>query len=161
MTFTQPLFLLLLPLTAYFAYLGWPKSRYGRGRAWIALVLRCLIALLVVLSLAGIQSVHGGDELAITFDPPLVDVDRYTVDLWGMNVAGGGAGLVDPTFEVVALKGDIDGSLTTTTADALLTKLWFGQATDLTNWTYDYNNDGHVTTADYLQIKSCFGNAAP
>jgi len=56
---------------AYFAYLGWPTGRYGRGRAWVALILRCLIALLVVLSLAGTQSVHGGDELAVVF---LVDV---------------------------------------------------------------------------------------
>jgi len=71
MAFTQPLLLLLLPLLPYFVYLGWPAGRYGRGRAWAALVLRCLIALLVVLSLAGAQSVHGGDELALVF---LVDV---------------------------------------------------------------------------------------
>ena len=71
MAFTQPLFLLLLPLLAYFALLGRPVGRYGRGRAWAALVLRCLIALLIVLSLAGTQSVHGGDELAVVF---LVDV---------------------------------------------------------------------------------------
>ena len=71
MIFTQPLFLLLLPLLAYFAYLGRPIGRYGRGRAWAALGLRCLIALLVVLSLAGTQSVHGGHELAVVF---LVDV---------------------------------------------------------------------------------------
>jgi uncharacterized membrane protein len=71
MAFTQPILLLLLPLVAYFAHLGLPKGRYGRGRAWAALVLRCLIVLLVVLSLAGVQSVHGGDELAVVF---LVDV---------------------------------------------------------------------------------------
>jgi len=71
MAFTQPLFLILLALLPYFAYLGRPTGRYGRGRAWVALVLRCLIALLVVLSLAGIQSVHGADELAVVF---LVDV---------------------------------------------------------------------------------------
>jgi len=71
MTFTQPLFLLLLPLVAYFAYLGRPVSRYGRGRAWAALVLRCLIAALILLSLAGMQSVHGSDNLAVVF---LVDV---------------------------------------------------------------------------------------
>ena len=63
--------MLLLPLVAYFAYLGRPVGRYGRGRAWAALILRCLIALLIVLSLAGAQSVHGGDELAVVF---LVDV---------------------------------------------------------------------------------------
>jgi uncharacterized membrane protein len=71
MAFTQPLFLLLLIALFYFAYLGLPKGRYGRRRGWAALVLRCLIALLVVLSLAGVQSVHGGDELAVVF---LVDV---------------------------------------------------------------------------------------
>jgi uncharacterized membrane protein len=71
MAFTRPLLLLLLVLLPYFAYLGWPAGRYGRGRAWTALVLRCLIGLLLVLSLAGIQSIHGGDELAAVF---LVDV---------------------------------------------------------------------------------------
>ncbi len=71
MTFTRPFLLLLLPIVAYFAYLGRPAGRYGRGRAWTALVLRCLIVILIVLSLAGIQSVHGGDELAVVF---LVDV---------------------------------------------------------------------------------------
>jgi hypothetical protein len=71
MTFTQPFFLLLLIALPYFAYLGWPVGRYGRGRAWAAMGLRCLIALLIVFSLAGAQSVHGGDELAVVF---LVDV---------------------------------------------------------------------------------------
>jgi uncharacterized membrane protein len=71
MAFTQPLFLLLLITLPYFVYLGWPKGRYGRGRAWAALVLRCLIVLFAILSLAGVQSIHGGDELAVVF---LVDV---------------------------------------------------------------------------------------
>ncbi len=71
MTFVRPFLLLLLPLVAYFAYLGLPTGRYGRGRAWVALALRCLIVTLIVLSLAGAQSVHGGDELAVVF---LLDV---------------------------------------------------------------------------------------
>lgn len=71
MTFTQPFFLLLLIALPYFAYLGWPVGRYGRGRAWATLILRCLMTLLVICSLAGAQSVHGGDELAVVF---LVDV---------------------------------------------------------------------------------------
>ncbi|HHN93660.1 MAG TPA: VWA domain-containing protein, partial [Anaerolineae bacterium] len=50
---------------------GWPRGRYGRGRAWAALGVRCLIVTLVVLSLAGLRTVHGGDELAVVF---LVDV---------------------------------------------------------------------------------------
>ena len=71
MVFTRPLFLLFLIIVPYFVYLGRPTGRYGRGRAWAALVLRCLIVLLIVLSLAGTQSVHGGDELAVVF---LLDV---------------------------------------------------------------------------------------
>jgi uncharacterized membrane protein len=71
MAFTQPFFLLLLITLPYFITLGWPKGRYGRGRAWAALVLRCLIVALAILSLAGAQLVHGGDELAVVF---LVDV---------------------------------------------------------------------------------------
>ncbi len=67
MIFTQPFLLLLLPLVVYFVYLGRPMGRYGRGRAWAALVLRCLIVVMVVLSLAGTRSVHGGDELAVVF----------------------------------------------------------------------------------------------
>ena len=71
MIFTQPLFLLLLTLLPYFVYLGRPVGRYGRTRAWTALALRCLIVTFVVFSLAGAQSVHGGDDLAVVF---LVDV---------------------------------------------------------------------------------------
>jgi uncharacterized membrane protein len=77
MAFTQPLFLLLLIILPYFVYLGWPRGRYGRRRAWAALVLRCLIVAFVVLSLAGAQSVHGGDELAVVF---LVDVSDSVSD---------------------------------------------------------------------------------
>ena len=71
MAFTQPFSLLLLIALPYFFWLGRPTGRYGRGRAWTALALRCLIVLLVILGLAGAQSVHGGDELAVVF---LVDV---------------------------------------------------------------------------------------
>ncbi len=71
MAFTRPLLLLLLILLPYFVYLGRPRGRYGRGRAWVALLLRGLIVALIVLSLAGAQSVRGGDELAVVF---LVDV---------------------------------------------------------------------------------------
>ncbi len=71
MAFTQPFYLLFLTVLPYFAYLAWPKVRYGRGRAWAALSLRCLIMLLTVLGLSGIQSVYGSDQLAVVF---LVDV---------------------------------------------------------------------------------------
>ncbi len=71
MAVSRPLLLLLLITLPYFVYLGRPATRYGRGRAWAALVLRCLIVLLAILSLAGVQSVYGSDQLAVIF---LVDV---------------------------------------------------------------------------------------
>ncbi len=71
MRFSQPLLLLLLPLVGYFAYLGRPTGRHGRGRAWAALTVRALLVAAVVLALAGAQTVHGGDQLAIVY---LLDV---------------------------------------------------------------------------------------
>lgn len=67
MAFSQPLCLLLLMLLPYFAWLGRPTGPHARGRAWAALSLRCAMVLLIVLSLAGVQSVRGGDELAVVF----------------------------------------------------------------------------------------------
>jgi uncharacterized membrane protein len=67
MAFTQPLFLILLAALPYFTYLGLPKGRYGRGRGWAALILRCLAVVLIILALAGAQLVQGSDELAVVF----------------------------------------------------------------------------------------------
>ena len=67
MTFTRPLLLCALPLLAYFIWLGRPVGEYGRGRAWAALILRALLVLLVILSLAGLQTIHGSNELAVVF----------------------------------------------------------------------------------------------
>jgi len=67
MRFTRPLLLLLLLLLPTFAWTGWPRGRYGRGRAWAGLAVRCLLVSLVVLSLAGLQSVHGSNTLAVVF----------------------------------------------------------------------------------------------
>ena len=67
MAFSQPVCLSLLLLLPYFAWLGRPMGPHARGRAWAALSLRCAMALLIVLSLAGVQSVRGGDELAVVF----------------------------------------------------------------------------------------------
>jgi len=69
--FTQTCWLLLAILLPYFAWVGRPKASFGRRRTWAALALRCLIVALIVLSLAGLRTVHGSDELAVVF---LVDV---------------------------------------------------------------------------------------
>jgi len=70
MSFTQPLALLLLLTLAYFLWLAWPRGRLT-WRDRVSLALRALLVALLVFGLAGAQTVHGGDELAVVF---LVDV---------------------------------------------------------------------------------------
>ncbi|MGC9399706.1 MAG: VWA domain-containing protein [Anaerolineae bacterium] len=71
MTFSRPWFLLLLPLLGYFLYVGWPRGRYALARRRAALTLRGTLVLLLILALAGLQTVHGADTLGVVF---LVDV---------------------------------------------------------------------------------------
>ena len=68
MNFTTPLALLLLLTAPYFFWLGQPRRAVRRAwRESVSLVLRLLILLLLVLSLAGIQLVRAADELAVIF----------------------------------------------------------------------------------------------
>ena len=70
MTFTSPLALILLLAIPYLAWLAW-RPQDTTAREWVSLAVRCLIAVLLVLALAGAQAVHWTDELAIVY---LVDV---------------------------------------------------------------------------------------
>ncbi len=71
MTFTAPLFLLLLLLAPVIAWVGWPAPGPGKKREVASLTLRLVIFACLVLSLAGMEVVRGGDDLAVVF---LVDV---------------------------------------------------------------------------------------
>lgn len=74
MNFTTPLALLLLLTLPYFFWLARPqRSTYfrPRWRDWASLILRILIILLLIFSLAGTQTVRAADELAVVF---LIDV---------------------------------------------------------------------------------------
>ncbi len=117
MAFTQPILLLFLIALPYFVYLGWSAGRYGRGRVWAALVLRCLIVLLVILSLAGAQSVHGGDELAVVF---LVDVSDSVPE------AERGRALVFVEEALAAMGPDDRAALVLFGADALVERPMMG-----------------------------------
>lgn len=66
MTLTYPLALLGLLTIPYFLWLGRPKG-WARGRAIAALVLRLLLALSLILGLAGLQIVKAADRLAVVF----------------------------------------------------------------------------------------------
>jgi uncharacterized membrane protein len=67
MSFATPLALVLLICIPLVVYLGWPRQRYRRTRDIISLILRVLILLLLVLSLAGAQAVQSADKLAVVF----------------------------------------------------------------------------------------------
>jgi uncharacterized membrane protein len=69
--FTAPLFLLLLLALPLFAWVGWPSRGYARGREAVSLILRLLIVILIVLSLAGLEQKQAADKLSVVY---LVDV---------------------------------------------------------------------------------------
>ncbi len=74
MHFTSPLFLLLLLLLPLTAYLGWHDGKYldpARRREFISLVLRLVIILCLIFSIAGLELVQSRNNLAVVF---LVDV---------------------------------------------------------------------------------------
>ena len=79
-TFTQPLFLALLVLIPASAIIALPRLRRQRGRcgahlapthAWAGLLIRTLLLLCVIFSLAGIQAVTFNNKLAVAF---IIDV---------------------------------------------------------------------------------------
>jgi len=67
MRFSTPVALLLLVLIPYFVWLGWPRIPYRRRRDIISLVLRVVIILMLILGLAGLQTVQAADKLAVVF----------------------------------------------------------------------------------------------
>ncbi len=106
-------------------------------------------------------SLSGGTELTVTFNPALADEDRHALDLSGMRAAGGGPEVANPAFEVLALKGDANGSLTTNVVDNSEAFLRFGQTAGATNFRYDFNADGRIDVVDNSQRRLYFGNLAP
>lgn len=67
MRFATPVALLLLLILPYFVWLGWPRLAYRRRRDIASLALRVLIVTLMILSLAGLQTVQAADKLAVVF----------------------------------------------------------------------------------------------
>lgn len=77
MNFTFPLALVLLFAIPYFVWLAQPRRQKRHWRDWTSLVLRVLIFLLLVLSVAGSQIVRAADELAVVF---LIDASDSITD---------------------------------------------------------------------------------
>src|SRR6188474_1562089 len=71
MRFTSPLFLLFLLLVPLTAWMGWPAKGPARRREAVSLILRIIILLSLILSMAGLEIVRSGSELSVVF---LMDV---------------------------------------------------------------------------------------
>lgn len=71
MRFTSPLLLLLLPILPVIAWMGWPASGRSWKRETVSLILRLIIVLSLILSLAGIELLRSSNDLAVVF---LLDV---------------------------------------------------------------------------------------
>ncbi|MGH2522054.1 MAG: VWA domain-containing protein, partial [Anaerolineales bacterium] len=67
MTFTSPIFLFLFLFLPLLIWLGWPARGPSRRREIISLGLRLLIALLLILGLAGLEVRRAADELSVVF----------------------------------------------------------------------------------------------
>ncbi len=66
-TLTSPWFLLLLLFLPLLFWLGWPSRGPSRRREIVSLVLRLLIALLLIASLAGLEIRRASDDLAVVY----------------------------------------------------------------------------------------------
>ena len=67
MTFTAPLFLLLLLTLPFLIWLGRPSRGPSRMREWISLGLRLLIALLLIFGMAGVELKRPSNKLSVVF----------------------------------------------------------------------------------------------
>ncbi|TVR21553.1 MAG: VWA domain-containing protein [Anaerolineaceae bacterium] len=68
MTFTSPSALLLLLIALpIVCYIGWPRSRWRRGRDSVSLFLRVSIVTLLVMGLAGTSVIRSADRLAVVY----------------------------------------------------------------------------------------------
>lgn len=67
MRFSSPLLLLFLAILPLLVWAGWPSRGPGRGRELVALALRLLIALCLVFSMAGLEVLSSGRNLAVVF----------------------------------------------------------------------------------------------
>jgi len=67
MTFTAPIALLLLLVLFPVIWIGLPRLAYRRRRDLTSLIIRIVIVTLVVLALAGVQTVRAVDQLAVVF----------------------------------------------------------------------------------------------
>jgi Mg-chelatase subunit ChlD len=71
MRFTAPFFLFLLLLVPLTAWIGWPAKGAARRRESVSLILRLVILLSLIFSMAGLEIVRSGNELSVVF---LMDV---------------------------------------------------------------------------------------
>ncbi|MCY3835458.1 MAG: VWA domain-containing protein [Anaerolineaceae bacterium] len=73
MNFAAPGALWLLLALPVLWYIGWPRHRFRLRRDSLSLLLRTLIVILLILSMAGLESVRATDQLSVVFVVDLSD----------------------------------------------------------------------------------------
>ena len=92
------------------------------------------------------------DTIRVYFDPPLPDQDVSLITLGG-NASG--------SCYVRVLTGEIYYNGIITIDDTIPIIERFGQMVTASNFRYDINTDGSITTADYTSVKQRLGNMCP
>ena len=130
-SFAAPNALLLLLALPVLWYIGWPRHRFRQRRDILSLLLRSLIALLLILSLAGLESARATDQLAVVFVidrsdslgvDALADAENYIRDAithmaaddrFGIVIFGQEARIERPvsvTRELTPIRSEVNGS---------------------------------------------------
>lgn len=134
MSFSTPAALIFLLVLPFVWWLGWPRQRFRRRRDISSLLLRTLIIVLLVFSVAGVQVVRAVDRLAVVF---LVDVsdsmgadaldaqreaiqtaleNKHPDDLWSLVVFGADVS-VEQTFTTLAESSPIRSTVVSNQTD--------------------------------------------
>src|SRR5258708_10705343 len=100
MVFTSPWLLLLVLTLPFIVWLGWPSRGRSRQRETISLLLRLVIAVLLIVGLAGLEIRRGADELSVV----------YLVDHSDSMPAGAQQVALDYVRQAVAKMGPRDKS---------------------------------------------------
>ncbi len=111
MAFSTPLALLLLLLIPLIAVLGWPSRGFNRKREILSLILRAIIVLCLVFSLAGLEFSRFSHDLAVVF---LLDASD------SMTAASQSAALVTVRQSLAAMRPGDQAAVIVFGGDALV-----------------------------------------
>ncbi|MCP4245580.1 MAG: hypothetical protein GY778_00885, partial [bacterium] len=98
-----------------------------------------------------------GSILTIDLDPPLGDQDCYAIGLAGMTSTEGGD-ILNPTFTVRTLVGDVNRTGRVNATDKNLIKGKIGTPLSADDFLFDVNLSGRINATDKNLVKGWIGH---